>query len=174
MLDFTVLNGLDPAIVVHLVAAMLAMILGPLAIYRKRRDRLHRVLGYAWVAAIALTAVSSFALHAVVLHFAFGFGAIHLLAVWALWTIWAGVQDARAGRIAPHRARMAGLYWQGLTVAGLLTLLPGRVLNDFLFATRPEIGLWVILGFGAGLLWINLRSGLTAPSVPERHRREVR
>jgi hypothetical protein len=46
----------------------------------------------------------------------------------------------RAGsrRIA---ARMAGLYWQGLTVAGVLTLLPGRVLNEVLFAAhRPSLG----------------------------------
>jgi uncharacterized membrane protein len=157
MSDATPLFSLPPALVVHILAASLAIGLGPFAIYRRRRDAWHKALGYAWVLAIAVTALSSFLLEAVILPLAFGIGAIHLLSVWALWTIWFGVQDARAGRIASHRARMAGLYWQGLTVAGVLTLLPGRVLNEVFFAARPELGVLVVVPGLALLVWINLR-----------------
>jgi uncharacterized membrane protein len=171
MQDLTILRDLDPAIAIHLVTATAALLLGPFAIYRRRRDLSHRVIGYTWVMAIVTAALSSFALDAAILHFAFGFGAIHLLALWVLVQVTLGVRDARRGRIAQHRGRMAGLYWQGLTVAGLLTLLPGRILNDVLFAARPEIGIWVILGFGAGLLWAMLRGGLSAPGLPEARMR---
>jgi uncharacterized membrane protein len=167
MPDLALLADLDTPVALHLGAATLALILGPFAIYRRRRDAAHRVIGYAWVTAMMATALSSFALDAVILHVAFGFGAIHLLALWVLVQVTLGVRDARRGRIAPHRGRMAGLYWQGLTVAGLLTLLPGRVLNEVLFAARPEIGLWVILGIGAGLLGAMLRGGLTPPVRPK-------
>jgi hypothetical protein len=117
--------------------------------------------------------VSSFALDAVILHFAFGFGAIHLLAVWALWTIWAGVQDARRAG-----SRRIAVGWRASTGRS-----DGRGSSDaFARAGAERLSLRCTArdrplghpGFGAGLLWINLRGGLTAPSVPERHRREVR
>lgn len=155
----------------HIAAASVALFVGPLAIYRKRRDARHKMLGYVWVVAIAVTALSSFLLSAAILPIAFGLGPIHLLSIWALWTIWFGVRDARAGRMAAHRARMAGLYWQGLTLAGLFTLLPGRIINDFLFGANPQTGLWMILGLGAGLLWINLHGSLKAPSAAEQRPR---
>lgn len=168
MFDTLLLSAPSAAIVFHVATACIALVVGPFAIYRKRRDRLHRVLGYVWVLAIAMTALSSFLIEASVLPIAFGMGAIHLLSIWAFWTIWFGVQDARAGRIASHRSRMAGLYWQGLSIAGVLTLLPGRALNDALFGEAQMVGLWLI-GIGlAALLWVNLRSTRQAPDVPTR------
>ncbi len=165
-MDVTVLAELPPLVQVHLWSAAAALLIGPFAIYRQRRDRTHKVLGYAWIVALGIAALSSFGLHAVILHFYFGFGVIHLLAIWVLLQLFLGLRDAIQGRIAVHRARMAGLYWQGLTVAGVFTLLPGRVLNEALFGGHPEIGFWVILGFGAGLLVMNLRLSAHVPPVP--------
>jgi uncharacterized membrane protein len=145
------------ALALHVAAACVALAVGPFSIYRRRRDRLHKVIGYVWVLAMAVTALSSFLIPAVILPLALGFGAIHVLSVWALWTIWAAVRDARAGRIAAHRGRMAGLYWQGLTVAGALTLLPGRVLNDALFPHRPALGIGVVGLCLVVIVWVNLR-----------------
>ncbi len=157
MSDATMIATIPPVLTVHIIAASLALGLGPFAIYRRRRDVWHKAAGYVWVVAIAVTALSSFLIPASIFPVAQGMGAIHLLSIWALWTIWFGVRDARAGRIAAHRERMAGLYWQGLTVAGVLTLLPGRVLNEALFPARPDLGVWVVLLGGAMLLWVNLR-----------------
>jgi uncharacterized membrane protein len=165
MFDAATPAAVSPALSIHLLAAGLALGLGPFAIYRRRRDVLHKVTGYVWVLAIAVTALSSFLLPASIIPIAFGMGAIHLLSIWALWTIWFGVRDARAGRIAEHRGRMAGLYWQGLTVAAVLTLMPGRVLNGVLFPARPELGVWAVLLGVAMLIWVNLRGiGPRAPS----------
>lgn len=166
MPDVTPLAGLPPALTLHLGTALVALALGPLALYRRRRDGLHRGLGYVWVLAMALTALSSFALEAALLPIALGFGAIHLLSVWVLLQLALGIRDARGRRIAAHRARMAGLYWQGLAVAGLLTLLPGRTLNEMLFGSRSDLGLWAVAALGAVVLWVNLRGRLGAPAVP--------
>lgn len=162
MFDFIQVSAPSAAVAVHLGSALAALLLGPFAIYRRQRDGWHRAAGYAWVAALAVAALSSFALPAVILHVGFGLGAIHGLAAWVLVQLALGVREARTGRIAAHRRRMAGLYRHGLAVAGLLSLLPGRLLNDALFAGRPEIGVWVILGAGAGLLWVELAPVLTA------------
>jgi uncharacterized membrane protein len=143
MFDPAPLAGLPPAIALHLGGAMAALLIGPISIYRQRRDRLHRIAGYAWVLAMAGTAVSSFLIDAFVLPIAGGFGAIHLLSVWVLLNLLHGVCDARAGRIAAHRARMHGLYWQGLGLAGVLTILPGRTLNEVLLPDRPDAGVWI-------------------------------
>jgi uncharacterized membrane protein len=56
----------------HIICALYALIIGPVAIFRNRRDKLHRWLGYSWVVALALTALSSF--------FIFGFRIWGLLA----------------------------------------------------------------------------------------------
>ena len=152
MIDLAPLAGLPPAVALHLAAAVAALLIGPVALYRSRRDAVHRALGYVWFLAMATAALSSFFIPAVVLPLAWGFGAIHALSVWALFNLWQAVRDARAARIAAHRARMRGLYWQALGIAGLLTLLPGRVLNEVLLPGHPLAGVWLAAGGAAAIL----------------------
>lgn len=127
---------------VHIVAALLALLLGPVALYRVRRDGLHKAIGYAWITLMAVVALSSFLITN------FGvigpFSPIHLLAILTLWSLWAAVRHARAGRIAAHRIVLRNLYWYGLIIAGLFNFLPGRGTNRVVFAGREELGLWVI------------------------------
>ncbi len=155
-MTFAPLADADLALHLHLWTAVLALVLGPFAIYRRRRDALHKALGYAWVMAMALAAASSFALSAFVVPIALGFGVIHLLSVYVLYQLWVGVRDARRRAIAAHKARMSGLYWQGLTVAGVFTFLPGRTLNATFFPAEPARAYWVIAALGLGLLAVNL------------------
>lgn len=151
------LSDLPPAIALHLVAALLALGLGPVAIYRRRRDRLHKVAGYAWVSSMAVLAGGSFWIEAGILPLLAGFGPIHLLSVFVLVVLARGVAAARRGDIRRHRAEMHSLYWTGLWVAGLFTLLPGRILNRLVFADVPEAGYVAILTLGAGVVWVILR-----------------
>ncbi|MGP1358191.1 DUF2306 domain-containing protein [Roseicyclus sp.] len=137
------------ALHLHLWPALLALVLGPVALRRRSRDLWHRVAGYAWVASMALVAGSAFWLEAGVLPIAFGFGPIHLLSVVVLYGLVRGVAAARAGDIAAHRGWMRGLYWQALIVAGTLTLLPGRVLNTALFPGDPRAGVFAIAAIAA-------------------------
>ncbi|MCV6587269.1 MAG: DUF2306 domain-containing protein [Marinibacterium sp.] len=145
-----------PQIQLHLVAALLALLLGPLALYGPRRARWHRGIGYAWVAAMTITALSSFLIG----HFRVigPFSPIHALSVYALWSLWVGVGHARAGRAAAHARVMRGLYWWGLCLAGLFTLLPGRVLNRMLGDPWSDLAPVLILSGGAALAIRAMRS----------------
>ena len=43
----------------HMFWALLAVLLGPVAIHRKRRDRLHKIVGYVWVISMFMVATSA-------------------------------------------------------------------------------------------------------------------
>ena len=134
-----------PVIQLHVAAACVALGVGPLAIYRKRRDFWHKVAGYGWVLAMGITALSSFWIHSFPL---IGpFSPIHLLAIFALWSLYEGLRHVFAGRIRQHQNAMLGLYWNGLILAGLFNFLPGRVINRMVFGQASDLG-YIILGLG--------------------------
>ena len=139
-----------PHIQLHAIAALVALLLGPVALYRTRRDRLHKITGYVWMLAMLVTALSSFAIT--------NFGVIgpispiHLLSVLALWSLWRGVTTIRAGNVAAHRATLRNLYWRGVMIAGLFNFLPtGRMVNRVVFPDTPELG-WVVIALGLAAL----------------------
>ncbi|KUF11989.1 DUF2306 domain-containing protein [Pseudoponticoccus marisrubri] len=143
---------------IHALAALAALLLGPLALYRRRRDRLHRVAGYGWVTAMALTAASGLFIPAGILPIVAGFGPIHLLCLAVFVALWQGIRAIRAGAQARHAETMRSLYWQALGIAGLLTLLPGRLMNETLFGAAPWLGWLVIVPGGLALAGFALRT----------------
>ena len=135
----------------HIIAGLLAVGLGPLAIYRSRRDRLHKVVGYTWVSAMFVLAFGSLFIpsFASPIHF----GLLHGLALFALWSLWQGLRDAIRGDYAAHQATFRSLYWNGLIIAGAFNFLPGRTINLAFFPETPESG-YVLMGLiSAFLLW---------------------
>ena len=156
-----VFHAAPPAIQVHALAALVALCLGPVVLWRPRRDALHMALGRLWVGVMALAAGSSLFIHAEL--GLGGWGPIHLLSVWLLYGLWEGLREIRQGRIAAHREVMRGLYLHGVTLASLLTLLPGRRINQALFGEAELLGLPVIaLGLAALLLDVLRRRGRPA------------
>lgn len=158
-----------PVIQFHVLAASTALVLGPVALYRKRRDRLHKVTGYVWVLAMAITALSSFGIDSFAL---IGpFRPIHLLALLALWSLFEGMRHIFAGRVRAHQTVLRGLYLNGLLLAGLLNFLPGRVTNRIFFASTPELG-YVVIGVGLCAILLGAvrrRRMLKRLSVPAPH-----
>ncbi|MDG3040546.1 DUF2306 domain-containing protein [Roseicyclus marinus] len=156
----TDLAALPLAVHLHLWPALCALVLGPFALYRRRRDIWHKASGYIWVGLMALTAASAFWIEAAILPIVLGFGLIHALSGLVLYGLWRGVSAARAGDVAAHSGWMRALYWQALIVAGSFTLLPGRTLNALLFPDRPILGVIAILGIGSVLVlrFFRLRS----------------
>lgn len=120
-----------PPIQIHAAAAIGAVLLGPVALLRRSRDIWHKVAGRLWVAAMAVTALSSFWIGE--MRLLGPFGPIHLLSVYTLWGLYEGVTHIRAGRIEAHRRTMRAIWFWALGVAGLFTLLPGRRMNAVLF-----------------------------------------
>jgi uncharacterized membrane protein len=127
-----------PVVQVHTVTALLAIGLGIAAWMRRTRDALHRALGWAWVVAMAVAAVSAAFIFQ--LRVIGPFSPIHLLIPPVLVALWRGVAHARAGRIAAHRRAMTALYVQALGIAGLFTLWPGRTMSRAIFSEAPWTG----------------------------------
>lgn len=141
-----------PHIQFHIALAIVALGLGPVALYRKRRDRIHKMYGYAWVVCMTGVALSSFTITS------FGvvgpFSPIHLLSVWTLWSLFIAMRHVINGRIALHRLIMRNLYWYGLIIAGLFNFLPGRSTNRIFFEGNETAGYWIII-IGTALLVAN-------------------
>lgn len=152
-----------PAIVqFHLAAALPALVLGPFALFRRRRDRLHKVLGYGWIAAILALALSGLFIRA---EFPLlgPFGLIHLFSLLGIWGVADGLRLIRRGDVEGHLSAMQSVWFGAVGLAFLLTLLPGRTVNRFLFGDEGGIGIAVfVLGLaGLALLWRRrFRAGL--------------
>lgn len=117
---------------VHAFAAVLAFLLGAYQLFRRKGGGRHRLLGYVWVAAMAIVAASSFWIHEID-QWA-GFSLIHLLSIQVLATLPLAVLAARRGNIARHRRYMISMFAGALVIAGAFTLLPGRLLHQVVIA----------------------------------------
>ncbi len=156
-MEFDVLAKAPLAVQIHVAAAVIAVGLGPIAIWRRSRDLLHRVAGRVWVAAILVVAGSSFLIHD--LSMIGPFSAIHILSLVTLVGLWRGISAIRRGDVAAHQSAMRGLYLQALVLAGVFTFLPGRRMNAVFFADAPPVGFFLVAAVGAGLGWLIWREG---------------
>lgn len=143
------------AVQMHVACAAIALPVGSFALFRPRRDRVHKVLGYIWVAAIVGLSLSGLLIESSIALIG-AFGPIHLFSLFALWGVAEGLWHIRKGDIARHRAAMQSVWFGAMGTAGLLTLLPGRVMNRMLFPDTPEAGLWIVVA-GLAMLLIGWR-----------------
>ncbi len=128
---------MTPIIAVHMTAAILAVVTGPVALWARKgttqatqRPRLHRAFGYAWVTLMIVTAVSAIFIRDFQLPNLNGYTPIHLLIPTTVtFLVLAFVALAR-GNISTHRKNMQRLYLGACVTAGLFTLLPRRYLGD--------------------------------------------
>lgn len=146
----------------HAGSALIALGLGPVALYRKRRDRIHKVAGYVWVLAMATVALSSFWIT--------GFGVVgpfsplHLLSVLVLWSLYEAMRHVFAGNIAAHQQVMRNLYWRGVMIAGLFNFLPGRITNRVFMDANREAG-YVIIAVGMAIIAFGIWRDIQRKSV---------
>jgi uncharacterized membrane protein len=129
------LSSLSPQVIIHLACAVLAVILGPFALWARlmgrQRPKLHRAFGYAWVTMMLLTAVSAIFIQSRFPFWAW-FSWIHLFIPATLLGLFAAFWFLAKGNIAGHRKSMLSLYFGACIVTGLFTLLPGRFLGQLL------------------------------------------
>ena len=123
-----------PVIIIHTLSAVFAVVLGAWLLWARKGHRAHRIGGWLWVICMALVAGISFAIRR-----PDGFSWIHGLSVFTLIALVTGVLAARTHRVTAHRTNMIALYTGALIVAGLFTLLPGRLLGSTLWR-------WVLPG----------------------------
>ena len=120
-----------PQIPLHAFAAMAAFVLGLVQFAAPKGTLPHRTIGWIWVALMAAVAVSSFWIHQIRL---LGpFSPIHLLSIFTLAMLPFGVWFAHRHRVADHRRVMVLMFSGALVIAGLFTLLPGRIMHTVVF-----------------------------------------
>ena len=132
-MSLTPLLEAAPAIPLHAFAAMAASVLGLVQFAAPKGTLPHRTIGWIWVALMAVVAVSSFWIHQIRL--VGPFSPIHLLSIFTLVMLPLAVWRAHTHRVADHRRIMILMFAGALVVAGLFTLLPGRIMHHVVFGT---------------------------------------
>ena len=120
-----------PAIPVHAFAAMTAFVLGVVQLAAPKGTLPHRTLGWIWVCLMLGVAISSFWIHEIRL--VGPWSPIHLLSIFVLITVPLAVWKAHRHQVADHRRIMISIFSGALVIAGLFTLLPGRIMHAVAF-----------------------------------------
>ena len=120
-----------PAIPLHAFAAMAAFVLGLVQFAAPKGTLPHRTIGWIWVGLMAIVAASSFWIHQIRL--VGPFSPIHLLSIFTLVMLPLAVWRAHTHRVADHRRIMIMTFVGALVIAGLFTLVPGRIMHRVIF-----------------------------------------
>lgn len=139
---------------VHVSTAVLALVLGPVVLLRRKGDQLHRVLGRIWFGAMLTVNLSAFTMY--------GFNGLpNLFHGFALLSLSALLPGFFAARTYAHsraptdlQRHMICMHWAyfGLASAGLWQLISHvAILNGgFQFATT----LWILIGLTGLASWL--------------------
>ena len=122
------------AVQIHSSAAVLAFGLGAIMMLAPKGAlwRWHKPMGWTWVGLMAVTAVSSFFITGL---FGSWYSPIHALSAWTLMGLPMGIAAIRRKNIKAHRHHMVNMYMGGMLIAGLFTLLPGRMMWSIFFGS---------------------------------------
>ncbi|OZG72275.1 hypothetical protein BTA51_16170 [Hahella sp. CCB-MM4] len=118
----------------HLITIVPAFLIGTFLILSRKGTFAHRKLGPAYMLLMITSAVVTLFMPARVGPTLFKhFGLIHLLSLLVLYSVPTAFIAIKQGNIKKHRASMTGLYFGGLILAGIFALMPGRMLNQWIF-----------------------------------------
>ncbi len=120
-----------PAIPLHAFAAMAAFALGIVQFVAPKGTLRHRTVGWIWVGLMAFVAISSVWIHQ--LRVIGPWSPIHLLSIFTPIMLVLGVLAARRHNVRSHRITMISIFAGALVVAGLFTLVPGRIMHTVFF-----------------------------------------
>jgi uncharacterized membrane protein len=110
---------------------MTAFVLGIVQLSAPKGTLSHRTVGWIWVMLMLAVSISAFFIHQIRL---WGpWSPIHLLAIFTLITLPIAVWNAHRHRVPQHRNAMIAIFLGALVIAGLFTLLPGRIMHAVVF-----------------------------------------
>jgi uncharacterized membrane protein len=128
--DFSLWAGVSWVVKLHVYAALTALAIGTVILFRPKGRGLHKTLGWSWVIAMGTTAASSLFIMEVNRGF---FSFIHLLSGWTIIALPMAIFAIRSRKVEIHRRTMTGMFVGGLVVAGLLSFIPGRIMFEMFF-----------------------------------------
>jgi uncharacterized membrane protein len=122
-----------PAIQLHAFAAMTAFALGIVQFSAPKGTLPHRTIGWIWATLMVFVSASSFWIHELRV---WGiWSPIHLLSIVTLVTLPLAVWAAHRHAVDRHRRAMTAIFFGALVIAGLFTLVPGRIMHKAAFGT---------------------------------------
>ena len=121
----------SPAVQIHAAAAAAAFLLGLTQFALPKGTTRHRIAGWTWVALMVVVSATAFFIHE--LRVWGPWSPIHLLAIFTLVTLPLAVLHARRHRVPNHKRAMVSIFLGALVVAGLFTLMPGRIMHAVFF-----------------------------------------
>jgi len=139
----------------HVIAALFVLAIGPVQILRRHRDRIHRTMGYLWVAAMYYVCFSSFWI-VTAGHFTW----LHGLSAFTIVTVTLGLVSAIRRNIRSHLGNMIGSYI-GIAVAFIFAVtVPGRAIPQ-LFAEDPATAAYVagLVVLAVVVVFVSLKRG---------------
>lgn len=139
------------AVQLHVATVIPAAIIGAVVLFSPKGTPLHRLLGKIWVVLMVVTSFSTFFIHE--LNVFYGFSPIHLMSIFTIYGCLQSVYFARMGEIKHHMRIMQGVYLGGIVIAGGLTFLPTRIMNEVVFGNGGDDFLILLVG---GLLFVFL------------------
>ncbi|MBT2594402.1 DUF2306 domain-containing protein [Arthrobacter sp. ISL-72] len=143
-------------LVSHVIAALFVLAIGPFQIFRRRRDRIHRTMGYLWVAAMYYVCFSSFWI-VTAGHFTW----LHGLSAFTIVTVTLGLVSAIRHNIPSHLGNMIGSYI-GIAVAFVFAVaVPGRAIPQLL-AADPSTAVFVegLVVLSVVVVFVSLKRGV--------------
>jgi len=130
-MSLTPLLDAAPAVSLHGFAALSAFVLGLVQFAAPKGTLPHRTVGWVWVLLMLAVAISSFWIHEIRL---LGpWSPIHLISIYVLVMLPLAVWRAHRHQVSEHRRAMIVIFSGALVVAGLFTLLPGRIMHAVVF-----------------------------------------
>ncbi len=151
----------NPLLATHVIAALCALLIGPINMLRRRRDRAHRILGYTWAASIYYVCLSSFWI-VTDGHYSW----LHGLSAFTIVTVSLGIASAVRRDIRGHAMNMIGSYL-GLLVAFLFAaMVPTRAIPR-LMANDPGTAVFAAVCIAASVaaLYVTVRPRRRRPAL---------
>src|SRR5262245_13549015 len=122
-----------PVVQLHAGAAIVAFVLGVVQLAAPKGTLPHRAIGWTWAGLMVVIAASSFWIHG--FRLIGPFSPIHGLSLYTLAMVPLAVLAARHHQVDKHRRMMTWIFIGALVVAGLFTLLPGRIMHAVAFGS---------------------------------------
>jgi uncharacterized membrane protein len=122
---------------VHVATVVPAFFFGTYLIFFSRKGaRHHRVLGYAYLGLMTVTAIAALFVRQIMPNSPFfGLSPIHLFVPLTLFGVVGALRGAWSHNIGLHRRAMLGVYIGGLLIAGSLAFMPGRIMHAVTFGS---------------------------------------
>ena len=132
-MSLTPLLNAAPEVQLHAFAAMAAFVLGVVQLSAPKGTLPHRTLGWIWVLLLLTISASSFLIHGHSYRLWRTWSPIHILSVFTPLMLIVGVLAARTHRVRTHKITMISIFTGALILAGVFTLVPGRIMHTVMF-----------------------------------------